>query len=110
MVPPSSLSLKPSLTLKMVALKSTWVVISVDDGTVRRFHMKSGESQTLSGKNFMTFSTGSGNGLVLFLNGKRIGLAGLTSDPVMHRRISRASLRMQKKVQKNYFQTRSCQI
>ena len=91
---------KTSLSLKMVAIKSTWVVISVDDGSVRRFHLKSGESKTLTGKNFMTFSTGIGDGLVLFLNGKRLGLAGLTGDPVMHRRISRGSFRVQKKMQK----------
>jgi cytoskeleton protein RodZ len=91
---------KTSLSLKMVAIKSTWVVISVDDGSVRRFHLKSGESKTLTGKNFMTFSTGIGDGLVLFLNGRRLGLAGLTGDPVMHRRITRGSFRVQKKLQK----------
>ncbi|MDA8111783.1 MAG: helix-turn-helix domain-containing protein [Nitrospiraceae bacterium] len=81
------------LTLKMVALKNTWVVISVDDGTVRRFHLRPGEGRSLTGKNFMTFSTEYGNGLVLFLNGKRLGLAGPTSDPVLHRRLNRLSLR-----------------
>ena len=91
---PNSLAIpRGGLTLKMVALKNTWVVISVDDGTVRRFHLRPGEGRSLTGKNFMTFSTEYGNGLVLFLNGKRLGLAGPTSDPVLHRRINRLSLR-----------------
>ncbi len=91
---PGSLGIeRGGLTLKMVAIKNTWVVISIDDGTVRRFHLKPGESRTLNGKNFMTFSTEYGNGLVLFLNGKRLGLAGPTSDPVLHRRLNRMSLR-----------------
>ncbi|EQD24700.1 MAG: helix-turn-helix domain-containing protein [Nitrospirae bacterium] len=81
------------LTLRMVALKNTWVVISVDDGTVRRFHLRAGESRFLTGKNFMTYSTEYGNGLVLFLNGKRLGLAGPTSDPVLRKRLNRLSLR-----------------
>ncbi len=84
---------KGGLSLKMVAIKNTWVVISVDDGIVHRFHLRPGESRTLTGKNFMTFSTEFGNGLVLFLNGKRLGLAGPTSGPVLHRRLNRMSLR-----------------
>jgi len=92
----SNALVKPAIKLRMVALKSTWVVISVDDGSVHRFHLRSGESKTVSGKNFMTFSTGSGDGLVLFLNGKRIGLAGSTGDPVLHRRITLNSLRRKK--------------
>lgn len=92
--PSNSLAIpRGGLILKMVALKNTWVVISVDDGSVRRFHLRPGESRSLTGKNFMTFSTEYGNGLVLFLNGKRLGLAGPTSDPVLHRRLNRLSLR-----------------
>lgn len=80
------------LTLKMVGLKNVWVVISVDDGTVRRFHLSPGDERTLVGRNFMTFSTQSGDGLALFLNGKRLGLAGPTSAPVLHRRLNRQTL------------------
>lgn len=80
------------LTLKMVGLKNVWVVISVDDGTVRHFHLSPGDERTLVGKNFMTFSTQSGDGLALFLNGKRLGLAGPTSAPVLHRRLNRQTL------------------
>ena len=91
---PTSLGVeRGGLSLKMVAIRNTWVVISIDDGTVRRFHLKPGESRTLTGKNFMTFSTEFGNGLVLFLNGKRLGLAGATANPVLHRRLNRMSLR-----------------
>ena len=80
------------LTLRMVGLKSVWVVVSVDDGTVRHFRLNPGDERTLVGKNFMTFSTQSGDGLALFLNGKRLGLAGPTSAPVLHRRLNRQSL------------------
>nr|EES53224.1 MAG: conserved protein of unknown function [Leptospirillum ferrodiazotrophum] len=80
------------LTLRMVGLKSVWVVVSVDDGTVRHFRLNPGDERTLVGKNFMTFSTQSGDGLALFLNGKRLGLAGPTSAPVLHRRLNRQTL------------------
>ena len=96
--PPSSspTEVNPStsnrLTLRMVGLKSVWVVVSVDDGTVRHFRLNPGDERTLVGKNFMTFSTQSGDGLALFLNGKRLGLAGPTSAPVLHRRLNRQSL------------------
>ncbi|MGC8529884.1 MAG: helix-turn-helix domain-containing protein [Leptospirillia bacterium] len=96
----SALSLAPQgqpstsnrLTLRMVGLKSVWVIVSVDDGTVRHFRLNPGDERTLVGKNFMTFSTQAGDGLVLFLNGKRLGLAGPTSAPVLHRRINRQTL------------------
>ncbi|MHB8370779.1 MAG: helix-turn-helix domain-containing protein [Leptospirales bacterium] len=87
------------LTLRMVGLKSVWVVISVDDGTVRHFRLNPGDERTLVGKNFMTFSTQSGDGLALFLNGKRLGLAGPNSQPVIHRRLNRQSLRHMKSAQ-----------
>ena len=93
---PSSPEVQPStsnrLTLRMVGLKSVWVVVSVDDGTVRHFRLNPGDERTLVGKNFMTFSTQSGDGLALFLNGKRLGLAGPTSAPVLHRRLNRQTL------------------
>ena len=73
-------------------MKSVWVVVSVDDGTVRHFRLNPGDERTLVGKNFMTFSTQSGDGLALFLNGKRLGLAGPTSAPVLHRRLNRQTL------------------
>lgn len=100
-VPSSGASPAPAvpagrLTLRMVGLKSVWVVISVDDGTVRHFRLNPGDERTLVGKNFMTFSTQSGDGLALFLNGKRLGLAGPNAQPVLHRRINRQSLRHMK--------------
>ncbi|MGC8500702.1 MAG: helix-turn-helix domain-containing protein [Leptospirillia bacterium] len=97
--PPSSIAPATRLTLRMVGLKSVWVVISVDDGTVRHFRLNPGDERTLVGKNFMTFSTQSGDGLALFLNGKRLGLAGPNSQPVIHRRLNRQSLRRMKTAQ-----------
>jgi cytoskeleton protein RodZ len=90
------------LTLRMVGLKSVWVVVSVDDGTVRHFRLNPGDERTLVGKNFMTFSTQSGDGLALFLNGKRLGLAGPTSAPVLHRRLNRQTLHHLKVVVSNH--------
>ncbi len=92
--PPPKVEVLPSnrLTLRMVGLKNVWVVVSVDDGTVRHFRLSPGDERTLVGKNFMTFSTQSGDGLALFLNGKRLGLAGPTSAPVVHRRLNRQTL------------------
>lgn len=83
---------KPTLVVRMVAIKNNWVTVTVDNGPLHKFHLQPGEGRVFSGKSFLTFSTGAGNGLVVFVNGRRLGLAGNSDAPVYRRHLNRLSV------------------
>jgi cytoskeleton protein RodZ len=75
---PGTVYEKPAgdMTLKIVATELTWVSLSIDGGKPREWHLRSGQTITLTGQNGFRGKIGNAGGTKLYFNNKDLGELG----------------------------------